>query len=207
MRRKQTIQYSIVLCLALLSSGCSFFNRNAPLAAENKTISAEKRHQQIQAMQNWQVSGAIGITVNNKTDMASFTWTQQGNRYEFQTFGPLNIAGIRIAGRPGNVVLYKNANQRIFAHTPEKLMQRELGWSLPLQNIHYWGRGIAAPGVDAKAQYDAFGHITTLQQQGWTIQYLRYQGVEGMDLPRTVVIQHRNLRIKIAFKRWSVNKR
>lgn len=204
MRHIRLTQLCAILTLTLISSGCGLFSKDQPLEPDNKRIASSTRHGQIMSLNRWRVNGAISITANNKTDMGSFSWSQNQQVFDFQTFGPLNMAGIRIWGRPGHVTLQKNAKHRMEARSVEQLMQRELGWSLPLGNIAYWGRGVAAPGVQARATYDRFGHLKTLNQQGWQIHYLRYQGVKGMDLPRTVLIRHNSLRVKIAFKRWRV---
>lgn len=205
MQITRIISLASVLTITLTTSSCGIFSRNTPLQAENKTLSASTRRNQALAMQTWQVDGSIGITANNKTDTGTFTWEQDGSRYDFKTYGPLNMAGIRIQGDPKGVTLWKNANHRVYARTPEQLMAKELGWYLPLSNLHYWARGMSAPGSTGQAKYDPYGHILRLNQQGWLIEYRRYQGVKGMDLPQLMVLQNKNLRAKIAFKRWRVS--
>lgn len=206
MRLITVLKLSLAASITLSLTGCGLFIKDKPLVAENKVISQAARHQQVMNMGSWRVNGSIGVTARGKSDSGTFTWTQNGQHYDFQTFGPLNMAGIRIQGQPGRVMLWKNANNRVFARTPEQLMAKELGWYLPLTNLQYWARGIAAPGEKGNAQYDRFGHLTRLQQQGWLIEYRRFQGVNGMDLPQLVVLKQKSLRAKIAFKRWSVKK-
>ena len=42
------------------------------------------------------------------------------------------------------------------------------------------GTAIVAPGMQARAKYDQYGHLTRLIQQGWDIRYSKYQGVNGI---------------------------
>lgn len=194
--------------ISLLLSGCAYFRqpsvgRAAP--AINKTLSSTARHDQLYSLRNWQVSGAISIRFQGKTEIGSFSWTQRGRRFDFRTFGPLHMAGIRIEGRPGQVRLWKNASESITDRSPEALMRRQLGWSLPLTNLQYWGRGIMAPGISASKRTDKYGHLTLLNQQGWRIHYHKYQGVKGMDLPRTMKLDRRDVHVKIVFKQWRLS--
>lgn len=194
-----------ILVVALIASlsGCSMFAKK-PDPAFNKTLSSKSRSQQLNSLRYWNVSGAISLRHQNKTDIGSFNWAQKNKYYDFKTYGPLNLAGIRIEGQPGRVTLWKNTKDPRYAQTPEELMSKELGWYLPLSSFLYWGRAIPAPGIPSEKTYDKYGHLSTLQQQGWSIQFTKYQGVSGMDLPRTMILDHQNLHAKIVFKRWQI---
>lgn len=191
-----------VLTIALAGCGFKAADRQPAKPAINKKMSFQSRRKELVALQTWRVSGAISIRFQNKTEIGSFTWSQRGRGYDFRTFGPLHMAGVRIAGRPGNVKLYKGSKAPIAARSPEQLMYKQLGWSLPLSNFRYWGRAIVAPNIPAQQSVDRFGHLKVLNQQGWRIQYQHYQGVRGMDLPKTITLNNRNVKVKIVFKRW-----
>lgn len=191
----------ILLILTLfLTAGCSWLQRSAP--ADNMVIPKETRQQQIQDMNVWTAKGAISITYQGRTDIGSFDWDQRGSRYDLKTYGPLNMAGLRIAGQPGLVQLWKSSQQPVSASTPEELMAREIGWYLPLTNFRYWSRGIPAPGSNSNKEFDRFGHLIQLNQQGWNIKYQQYQSVQGMDLPRTIIYSHDPVRVKMVIKTW-----
>jgi outer membrane lipoprotein LolB len=177
------------------------FDRAAQ-APSNKPLSSTQRSTQLSRLDSWTTSGSVGISYSGKTDIGTFVWHQKGLAYDFRTYGPLNVASIRIEGQPGRATLWKNAHTSRTAVTPEVLMRQELGWFLPLSNLRFWSRGLAAPGVVGQQRYDEFGHLQVLQQQGWLINYQRYQAVGNIDLPRNVVMTHRDLRVKIIFKEW-----
>jgi outer membrane lipoprotein LolB len=195
----------LCLALALSLSGCatleSPFDRTAQ-APRNQRLSSTERSAQLSRLDSWKASGSVGITYRGKTDIGTFVWQQEGLNYDFRTYGPLNSASIRIAGRPGFATLWKNANTTRSAASPEALMRQEMGWFLPLSNLRFWSRGLAAPGLKGQTRYDQFGHLAFLEQQGWAISYQRYQAVGDKDLPRNVLMSRGDLRVKIVFKQW-----
>lgn len=191
--------------IAFSLTGCSTLQgtfERAPQAPTNQALSSTQRSTQLSHYNSWTTSGSVSISYQNKTDIGSFVWRQDGLDYDFRTYGPLNAASIRIEGRPGHATLWKNVNTPRTASSPEALMQQELGWFLPLSNLRFWSRGLVAPGVAARKSYDQYGHLKMLQQQGWLINYQRYQAVGNLDLPRNIVMTSGDLRVKIIFKRW-----
>lgn len=184
----------------LILSGCAWLSRPTP--AENIVIPEATRQNQIKAMNDWKAHGAISITYQGRTDIGSFSWDQSGSKYDLRTFGPLNMAGLRVTGRPGTAKLWKSSQTPVSASSPEQLMQGELGWHLPITNFRYWSRGIPAPNRDSQKRFDRFGHLVYLNQQGWTISYKNYQSVQGRDLPRTIIFNHDPVRVKMVIKSW-----
>ncbi len=194
---------SIIMVTSL--TGCStmqsIFERT-PQAPSNQALTSTQRSAQLSQINSWTTRGSVGISYQGKTDIGTFVWRQDGLAYDFRTYGPLNAASIRIEGSPGHATLWKNVNTPRSASSPEALMQQELGWFLPLSNLRFWSRGLAAPGIPARKIHDEYGHLKVLQQQGWLINYQRYQAVGNLDLPRNVLMTNNNLRVKIIFKQW-----
>lgn len=186
-------------------TGCStmqgLFERPAQ-APSNQPLNNTQRSAQLSQLNSWTARGSVSISYQGKTDIGTFVWRQDGLTYDFRTYGPLNAASIRIEGSPGQATLWKNVNTPRSAPSPEALMRQELGWFLPLSNLRFWSRGLAAPGVAARTTHDEYGHLKVLQQQGWLVNYQRYQAVGNLDLPRNVVMTNGDLRVKIVFKQW-----
>lgn len=187
--------------MATSLTGCSTIEGPAQ-APSNQPLSNTQRSAQLSQLNSWTAKGSVGISYQGKTDIGTFVWRQDGLAYDFRTYGPLNAASVRIEGSPGYATLWKNVNTPRSAPSPEALMRQELGWFLPLSNLRFWSRGLAAPGIAARTTHDEYGHLKVLQQQGWLVNYQRYQAVGNLDLPRNVVMTNGNLRVKIVFKQW-----
>lgn len=199
MKRTQTL---LSFLLALTLAGCASLQEHAPT---NAPMTSNARNSKLDKLHSWQANGSISISYQNKTDMGSFTWAQNGLAYDFSTYGPLNAGSVRIAGQPGKATLWKNVGNPVSAHSPEALMHQEMGWFLPLSNLRYWSRGLVAPGVPSKTHYDQYGHLETLDQQGWRIAYQRYQDAgNGYDLPRNFIMTNGDMRVKVVIKQWQL---
>ena len=98
--------------------------------------------------------------------------------------------------------MWKSVREHVSARTPEALLQKEMGWSIPVRNMFYWMRGMSAPGPKHE-RFDKYGHLVALAQQGWGMQFFSYRTVEGFDLPSKIVMKHSGgLHITIVMKKW-----
>jgi len=134
--------------------------------------------------------------------MGSFRWTEQANNYRLTLSGPLGINHFLIYGNPHHVTLQSAQTGKITDNNLERLMQTQLGWSLPLHDASYWVRGLPAPNVTYYAHYDQQHHIIDLWQAGWHIHLSRYRLTNGFDLPYRITLSQNTLTAKVAIKRW-----
>ena len=115
---------------------------------------------------------------------------------------------LQLVGNDKQVTLWESSTNSVSAPTPEALLQERLGWTLPISNLVYWIRGVPAPASAAtqvnSLQLDTYNHLLHLQQQGWDIQYVSFQIVNNIDLPRIIYLQTQGLKIKIVIKKWEM---
>lgn len=188
--------------VALLLTACASQQPNTTSIAKTWTV----QKTQLMQLNNWQLKAAMGVHTPSKSGMVTLFWKQKSNRYNARVSGPLGVGGIRIEGRPDQVTLWKSATEKISAKTPEALMQRELGWGLPISDLYYWIRGLPVPHKPTTHLQIHQGLLTQLDQAGWQIQYTDYQSVETMTLPKTLLINGPKLRVKIVIERWQILK-
>lgn len=167
-----------------------------------KYNSYEERAQVLSSIQSWSLSAAISVKQNNNTTIASVNWRQQGpSNYQIFISGPLNMGTIKIIGEPGKVTLWKSNKEHFEATSPEELMEQQIGWQIPITNLYYWIRGIAAPGPFTGRE-DKDHRVIYLGQQGWKIIYPEYIRVGKIDFPHKMNLSYPNLNVKIVIKRW-----
>ncbi len=160
----------------------------------------QQRKLNIAKVTSWNIQGAFSVQFAKQSIMASYVWQQSGKKYNLKIAAPLNFATLVIKGQPGKVVMEKGT-KNYTAKTPEALMQKQMGWFLPVSNLYYWIRGFPAPGKH-KITYDQYGHVRTLQQQGWMVRFENYQTVRGVDLPKIMQLQNAKLKVKLVIKTW-----
>ena len=190
--------FTIIACCLL--TACA--TMPARESAYNQHLSWSQRQTQLNKMKTWTLQGAIAVRMPKQALSAYINWQQHKQNYKLHLFGPLGIGAVNVIGKPGNFVLTNAQDQTFKAKSPEQLMQQELGWTLPISNLYYWIRGLPSPKGKSTKQFDHYHHITKLTQNGWKIQYLKYTGVRGIDLPSKIFISNPHLSLRIVISRW-----
>lgn len=189
------------LGISVMLSGCTSLSVLSVAHAPFHKQSWQQRRHALTRIRSWNIDGAFSIRQMNKSTIASYIWQQRGNSYNIRIHSSLDIYTADIAGRPNYVTLQRSNQQRFSARTPEQLMQKQLGWHLPISSLYYWMRGLPAPGK-YQAKFDTFGHLIYLQQAGWQIQFSNYISVGKVDLPRTLQLNSERFAVKIVIKHW-----
>ena len=84
------------------------------------------------------------------------------------------------------------------------LIQDNLGWQVPMDALHWWVRGLAAPGAHEELELDARGLLTSINQFGWRVSFSRYDSTTGIELPKKLNATRDNYRVKLAISRWQM---
>lgn len=193
----------LILINLLLLAGCATTPMSdAPI---NKNMSWTARQTELNRLQNWHAQGAVAVRYNGHAQTANVDLIQTGANYHMELYGPLGAGRVRLEGQPGKVILKASTGAITHAKTPEALLQKQLGWSLPINNFYYWLRGLPAPKLPNHIVFDHYNHIAVLQQQGWSIHYLRYSGINGIDLPTKIIMKNESLQATIVVSQWQFN--
>lgn len=197
------IRIFIANILTLILLGACSTMTPPPATSSLHNLSWSERQQQLHTLTAWNIRGSLSITYNEKTDLASFEWQKKQDNYFINIHGPMNIANTNIIGSNNQVVLQQASGKQIEAATAEELMQQQLGWSLPLNNLNYWIRGLPTPHINARSLFDSYNHIQNMTQQDWQITYADYSSFSGIDLPTKIYLISPQLRAKIVIKQWN----
>lgn len=197
---------TVILATGLLLAGCVSMSTTPQPAGTFKTESAATRQSEAANVRSWNASGAVSIQQAQKQPMIMhYEWQQSGPyNYRINLAASLNLAAVTITGTPGQVTLQKGNEPPLHAPSPEQLMRKNLGWSLPVPSLWYWARGLPAPGDNQATKYDQYGHLVYLQQHGWRVSYQGYQTVNGVDLPQIMELHSGNITARIVFKQWQI---
>ena len=160
----------------------------------------EQRRQALDAIMDWELDGRIAITGPEESFNASLSWRQRRNRYEIRMRGPLGQGGL-VLKRDDRQVYLSDGEHEMTAADAETLL-RKLGLGLPLGGLRYWIRGLPQPGIPSSMIRDAQARLTSLQQAGWKIRFLRYKAHHGLDLPAKVFLQGHGYKVRVLVHDW-----
>lgn len=156
-------------------------------------------------LSSWQAEGKIAINMRGERQSASFDWQQQRNNYVIHLFGPFGQGATWLKRTSRSVTLENAETGTRRANTAEELMEQTLGWQVPVSNLQHWIRGLAAPTPKpSRLINDETGLIATLEQEGWLVDYVRYENHEGWALPGKLTAKRDGIEVTIVVKRWQL---
>lgn len=179
-------------------AACASFHTNPSGPYHAIPFKVRKKH--LAQINTWHIEGAFSFHSPTHNAIASYDWQQKPTGYQIHVHSNLDVVAVELVGTPTQVCLYQG-DQVTRAASAARLMQQQLGWHLPVANLHYWVRGLPAPGKYRGAQFDHYGHLQRLTQQNWIVEFGHYIHQGAVDLPQTLLIQQQDIHIKIV-ARW-----
>ncbi len=163
------------------------------------------RQHALQGLQQWRLSGRVGVESGNDAWNGSLRWNQSGSDYAITLTSPFGQGGVQISGNASQSELHLDKGEVVVGDDAEALIYRQFGWRLPVKGLRYWIRGLPDPGLDRKLVLDQAGRVEKLRQSGWEVDFKRYVRVDGVDLPGKIFVSHPQLRVRLVVDRWELN--
>lgn len=188
--------------LLLLLAGCAV---RAPLPEPAAEAAWLAHRASLQGLTHWQVQGRVAVRAGEEGWSAHFDWQQQGEDYRIRLRGPFGQGAVELHGNPGGVWLKHSDRPEVFALDPETLLERETGWRLPVSGLSAWLLGLPVAEVDADYQWDAQGALLEIDQDGWHIDYSRYQQNGALRLPVRMRLERNTLQVRFVIDSWQTS--
>jgi len=159
----------------------------------------------VEVLTHWQVNGRVAVRAEDDGWNANFDWQQQGDEYRIRLRGPFGQGAVELHGNSEGVWLKRADQPAVFAVDPETLLLRETGWRLPVSGLGSWLRGLPLDGVDSHYQWDEQGRLSHIEQNGWQIDYSRYQQSGAFDLPVRLRLERDSLQVRFVIDGWQTS--
>jgi outer membrane lipoprotein LolB len=157
----------------------------------------------IESLTHWQVQGRVAVRADDEGWSAHFDWKQTDQDYQIRLRGPFGQGAVELHGN-GQGVWLKRADQApVFAVNPERLLQQETGWRLPVAGLSSWLRGLpVAEDEHSNLQWDEHGRLLEVEQNGWQIVYRSYELQGDLQLPEKLQLSRDSLLVKFVIDDW-----
>ncbi|MBO9769863.1 MULTISPECIES: lipoprotein insertase outer membrane protein LolB [Xanthomonas] len=164
----------------------------------------------LQVHPNWSFQGRVAISKDRDGGSGRIDWQQDGPRYRVQLSAPVTRqswvltgdttsgAG-RLEGLDGGPRSGPNAEQVLLEAT---------GWTIPVNQMPDWVRALRiADAAAARVDLDAAGRPRTVQQDGWTIDFLAWApaGVGQPELPQRIEARNGQAKVRLLVDQWTVS--
>jgi outer membrane lipoprotein LolB len=199
-----------VLCTVLLGlAGC----RTAPPPVVGPGAGAPWQEQlgALERLERYGLNGRVAVAANGEGFSASLRYEQQGPGARLSLDGPLGIGGVRVEFDDRSLEIETSRGERLEGAEARALLERRLGFALPLAEMRWWLLGIPAPGAAAIDRQDT-GEIRGFVQNGWRVSIESRAAGLGFALPRRMNAERvdaspeaaaQTARMKLLIDRWT----
>jgi outer membrane lipoprotein LolB len=164
----------------------------------------QTRKAALNTLQTWQIAGRVSVTSEQDGWHATLNWVQQGPAYTMDLIGPLGQGRLRISSDGETVYLRTSDGKVFYATDPDQLVEKTLGIRLPVNGLVYWVRGLPDPLQASVLAGDPQGRLTRLEQNGWIINYLRYDQQGQWELPTRIRAHQDEWTVQMVIKNWNL---
>lgn len=156
-------------------------------------------HAELAAVTGFRLSGRLSSDA--ATGSARLSWSQNGERFSARASGPFGSGALALSGTAQRVQI-RSGDDTLTSEQPERWMQQELGWTLPIAGLRYWALGIPRPGAPASYRFNADGQLAELAQAGWRVVYTDYVREHDATLPSRIHLHGPESSILLRVDAW-----
>ncbi|HZX72275.1 MAG TPA: lipoprotein insertase outer membrane protein LolB [Rhodanobacter sp.] len=192
----------LALALPLLLAAC--VPQTVRLKGDAGLLRAQAgREQALAHADHWTLQGRLGVSNGKDGGSGSFSWTQNGEQYEFVLRGPA-ISGMdfRLSGGPDGALLEGLKEGPLRGPDAEALMRKALGWEVPLRDLRAWVLGLRADGGPAELSFGSNRLPSLLQQDGWSVDYRAWDENRQPPLPTKVYAAKPPYKVRLSIESW-----
>jgi outer membrane lipoprotein LolB len=192
------------ILLALLLSGCASWQR--PPVVEIP-LPAQERQQQLATLNQFELNAALNVKAPGESVTGSLNWVQQGEFYTADLnstgFG-INIFKLQTTAEGALVQVSGEQHQ---AATAAALLEYLSGWSLPIEEMPLWLKGMTGSG-SSDLRFDVMGRLTSFtlldsQNRRWQVSYTKFFP-DRLSLPRQIILESSDTKLKLGIRQWKM---
>lgn len=182
----------LAFLLLLVLAGC----------AQLKTLVAPAALREARPIMQFKLDGRLSVKTEVQNFSGSLNWHRVATGETLLLSGPLGQGAAEIRRQDGLLVFTAADGSVVTEENDERLMERALGLKLPLDGLVYWLSALPRPRVDFRAAADEAGRIVSLDQDGWHIEYSRYQLRGDRWLPGRIFANRGELEFRLVVDAW-----
>jgi outer membrane lipoprotein LolB len=160
------------------------------------------REAQLAPLQDWSLEAHLGVSNGDDGGSGQLAWKQNGDAYDFSVRAPVTGKTWHLHGDARTATLEGVRDTPAHDRDASSLLEREVGWHVPVDELRYWVRGLRAPTSTAQVTYDENGLPAVLEQAGWKVEYRDWFSKQSPVLPRKVFASHAKFRVRLVIEQW-----
>lgn len=192
-----------MLLFVLLTSACSTLPRSG-LDDDASEARYHERRVILARLHGWSLQGRLAISDENDGGSGALRWSHSdsGSRLDFH--GALGRGAWSLESDNDSARLQMADGSRFTADSVRELVESQLGWHIPVDQLSWWVLGVEAPGSIERRSIDESGELNELKQSGWEIEFSRYREQDGVLLPGRMIARQDDKTVKLAIREWDL---
>ena len=149
----------------------------------------------------FELAGRIAVSYRDDAGSGNIAWRHAPSSDEMLLTTPLGQGVARLVRAQGAIVLTTQDGREFRAADAESLTEQVLGFRVPIVDLADWVRGRAArepAPAPLRERRDAAGRLVELEQAGWRVEYLAYEGA----LPSRLRLNFPGVELRLAISEW-----
>lgn len=193
----------LIVVLSVLLQACAG-TKKVPVV-DNASILLHQAHlKHIGHIKKFTLKGRIGVQAATKGFSGGLLWQHTIHHDAIALYSPLGGQVASIVKSDEKITLADANGNSISADSAENLTQSALGWELPLAGLADWSLGKPASTSVMHSAWDEQGHLSTLKQDGWQIEYQSYVMQDGYMLPHKIYLKSEKVNLKLLVEKWEI---
>jgi len=194
------------LTFALLVTACSTVPTGEVGQAE-RNLRYEKKSRALAEANGWMLKGRLAVNDGEDGGSGHLSWRKHGQTSSMSFHGVLGRGAWQLNADENGAVLEWADGEVYRADSVGELIEQQLGWSIPVNALSWWIRGLTAPGDWDLRQLDEHGNLEKLGQLGWVIGFGRYRDAGGVSMPMKLTAHRQSYTVKFAIQDWDLEAR
>lgn len=183
----------------VLLAGC----RTVPPAAVPAAPDWATRRPQLQSREHFGLKGRVAVAAAGAGFNARLRWAQDGSHARLALEGPLGAGAVHIDTDGSDLDVVTASGTRLTSDAARAELSARFGFDPPLASLRYWILGVPDPALPAAETLDPVRqHLTSLEQDGWRIDYGGYVAVGREWLPERLTLERADVRVKLLVDDW-----
>jgi outer membrane lipoprotein LolB len=184
--------------LVLLLAGCAAQR----LRPDSGLLSLQdQRERTLSADSTWALSGRLAVSSPDDGGSGSVEWQQDDEGFRVTMNAPVTGKTWILTGNFDHAEIVGLRNGAVSGRNAAELLERELGWQVPVLELTSWVRAIRSEG-EADVVFRADGLPAQFIQSGWKIEYLDYDMTQQPPLPKKIFASRQGYKVRLIVQRW-----
>jgi len=193
------LRSGFMLFAVWLLAGCAGI---APLDEREKNNVWNQNKLRLAQLDAWSFRGRLAVSDGRESSSVFMRWQQQPDAYVIHLMTFLGQQLARLEGNSNNVTLYRKDHPPMQASSVAALMAEQVGWTVPVDGLRYWIKGLSDSRSGFSSELDTQGRLAILRQSGWTVKFERYREIDGLPVPAKMRLERDDLNIRLVMDRW-----